>query len=78
VCVRACVCEMGDELPLELQIVYLLAKCLDPALQFVNNKAFVPREQTPRFMSYSQRTPIDILIPCQSAAESNIEKRLFT
>lgn len=77
-CVSACVCEMGDELPLELQIVHLLAKCLDPALQFANNKAFVPRKQTPGFMSYSQRTPIDILIPRESAAERSIEKWLFT
>lgn len=74
----AFVCVKGDELPLELQIVHLLAKCLDPALQFANNKAFVPRKQMPRFMSCSQKAPIDISIPCESAAERDIEKRLFT
>lgn len=77
-CVCVCVCEMGDELPLELQIVHLLAKRRDPALQFADNKAFVPRKQTPGFMSYLQRSPIDILIPCGSAAERGIEKWLFT
>jgi len=76
VCLR--VCEKGDEVPLELQIVHLLAKCLDPALQFANNKAFVPRKQVARFMSSSQKAPIDILIPCESVAERDIEKQLFT
>lgn len=73
-----CVCEERDELPLELQIVLLLAKCLDPALQFANNKAFVPRKQVARFMSRSQKASIDILIPCESVAEKDIGKQLFT
>lgn len=68
-CVRACICKMGDELPLELHIVHLLAECPGPALQFANNKTFVPSKQMLGFMSYSQRTPIDILIPCESEAE---------
>lgn len=67
-----------SQLPLALQIGHLLAQSFAPALPFANNKAFVPGKQTPRFMSCSQRTPIDILIPCEAAAGRGIEKLLFT
>lgn len=67
-----------SQLSLALQIGHLLAECFAPALQFANNKTFVPGKQTPRFMSCSQRTPIDILIPCEPTAGRGIEKLLFT